>query len=176
MPEGRVTARHGGEVVKLWEQLKPQLASVVAQTWQRLARYTDKRETHYPINSTSSTDRDKMVASRSMSAQEPERDRRRQGRVAVHMLSQFSSKTSIVAGEGELRDLSPSGCRITTPVRVPLGTAVECWIYPQNGNPFAVDEARVQWIGHRELGLLFTHVRSGVQRRITDMCRKMRPL
>jgi len=91
-------------------------------------------------------------------------------------LSQFSSKIPIVAGEGEIRDLSASGCRVTSPVRVPLGTAVECWIYPQNGHPFAVEEATVQWNGHREFGLVFTKVRPSVQRQITDMCRKLAPL
>jgi c-di-GMP-binding flagellar brake protein YcgR len=103
-------------------------------------------------------------------------ERRRQGRIAVQMLSQFSSKTPIVTGEGEIRDLSASGCRITCPVRVPLGTTVECWIYPQNGHPFAVEEATVRWNGHREFGLGFTKVRPSVQRQITDMCRKLAPL
>ena len=50
------------------------------------------------------------------------------------------------------------------------GTAVECWLYPHDGRPFAVDEATVQWVGHREFGLRFSNVRLGVQRQITDMC------
>ena len=181
-----VTSRHSGDVVKLWEQLKPQLASLVNQTWQRLARYGDMLET--PVKNMSSSVRERnhleprvkrcsssMSPDRSVSPQQ-EIERRQQGRVPVQMLSQFSSKTHIVAGEGELRDLSPSGCRITSPVRVPVGTAVECWIYPQNGNPFAVEEATVQWLGQREFGLRFTNVRVGVQRQIVDMCRRMAPL
>lgn len=172
-----MTARPKGDVVRLWQQLKPQLASVLTQTWQRLAQYTNMPETdERNLLETTAERCDSLGPDRSVPALERERDRRRQGRIAVQMLSQFSSKTSIVAGEGELRDLSPSGCRITSPVRVPLGAAVECWIYPQDGNPFAVDEARVRWTGHREFGLLFTKVRGGVHRQITDMCRKMAPL
>ena len=37
-----------------------------------------------------------------------------------------------MAGEGELRDLSPGGCRVTSPVVVPVGVVLECCIYPQN--------------------------------------------
>jgi hypothetical protein len=35
-----------------------------------------------------------------------------------------------------------------------------------------VEEATVQWNGHREFGLVFTKVRPSVQRQITDMCQK----
>jgi hypothetical protein len=104
------------------------------------------------------------------------KEKRRHGRVTVQLSSQFSSKSQIVGGEGELRDLSPSGCRISSPVGVPLGTTLECWIYPQEGHPFTVEEATVQWSGHREFGLAFTKMRPSVQRQIADMCRKIAPV
>ena len=59
---------------------------------------------------------------------------------------------------------------------VPLGTTLECWIYPQEGHPFTVEEATVQWSGHREFGLAFTKMRPSVQRQIADMCRKIAPI
>jgi tetratricopeptide (TPR) repeat protein len=175
------TSHQREDVFKLWEHLKPQVASLLSQTWQRLARYGDMLETPRPVMHMSSSVRErdhlKTPAKHCSSSSPIDRsERRRQGRIAVQMLSQFSSKTPIVAGEGEIRDLSASGCRITSPVRVPLGTAVECWIYPQNGHPFAVEEATVRWNGHREFGLVFTKVRPSVQRQITDMCRKLAPL
>ena len=104
------------------------------------------------------------------------KEKRRHDRVSVQLLSQFSSKSQIVAGEGELRDLSPWGCRISSPVGVPLGTTLECWIYPEGGNPFTVEEATVQWSRHREFGVAFTKLRPSVQRSIADMCRKIAPL
>ena len=151
-----LVAHQGRDLTKLWSEFKPQLTSLLNQTWQRLAHYGDMPDTPRPVE-------------RSDSAQKA-LERRRQGRIAVQMLSQFFSKAHTGAGEGEVRDLSPSGCRITSPARVALGTAVECWIYPQDGNPFAVDEATVQWVGHREFGLRFSNVRIGVQRQITEMC------
>ena len=175
------TSHQREDVFKLWEHLKPQVASLLSQTWQRLARYGDMLETPRPVMHMSSSARErdhlKTPAKHCSSSSPIDRsERRRQGRIAVQMLSQFSSKTPIVAGEGEIRDLSASGCRITSPVRVPLGTAVECWIYPQNGHPFAVEEATVRWNGHREFGLVFNRVRPSVQRQIADMCRTLAPL
>lgn len=175
------TSHQREDVFKLWEHLKPQVASLLSQTWQRLARYGDMLETPRPVMHMSSSVRERdhlETPAKHCSSSSPidRSERRRQGRIAVQMLSQFSSKTPIVAGEGEIRDLSASGCRITSPVRVPLGTAVECWIYPQNGHPFAVEEATVRWNGHREFGLVFNKVRPSVQRQIADMCRTLAPL
>ena len=145
-----VTAHQGEDLTGLWSQLMPQLTALLNQTWQRLAHRVE-----LPVPSDSA---------------QQALERRRQERVTVHMLSQFFSKAQTVVGAGEVRDLSPSGCRITSPTRIGLGTTVECWIYPQDGQPFAVDEATVQWVGHREFGLRFTNVRFGVQRHLTDMC------
>jgi tetratricopeptide (TPR) repeat protein len=177
-----VTAHEGGDLTRLWSHLKPQLTALLNQTWQRLAHYGETLDAPRSLTNMalSAQERDDAVslakrwcasppAERSVLAQEV-LERRHHRRVAVQMLSQFFSKAHTVAGEGEVRDLSPSGCRITSPVRVALGTAVECWIYPQDGHPFTVDEATVQWVGHREFGLRFSSVRFGVQRQITDMC------
>lgn len=179
-----VTAHQGGDVAKLWAHLKPQLTFLLNQTWKRLAHYGDMLDAPRPVTNMSLRVQErngvKTPAKRWPASAPSEQsvstrkvvDRRRQGRVPVQMLSQFYSKAHTTAGEGEVRDLSPSGCRITSPVRVALGTAVECWIYPRDGHPFAVDEATVQWFGHREFGLRFSNVRFGVQRQITDLCRK----
>jgi tetratricopeptide (TPR) repeat protein len=158
------------DVVNLWEQVKPQLASLARLTWQRLAAYAERLEPPRRGNSL-------PPPTRSVSVQKVQREKRRHARVAVQLSSQFYSRTQmVVAGAGQLRDLSPGGCRMTSPVRVPLGTALECWIYPQAGHPFAVEEATVQWSGQREFGLVFTKMRPSVQRQITDLCRKVAPL
>lgn len=182
-------SREEVDIVNRWEQLKPQLVSLVSQTWQKLAAY---RETLEPprwgtspsalfhkwgrLETVLNRGSSPRPVNRSIPTVKIQKEKRRHDRVAVQLLSQFSSKTQIVAGEGELRDLSPWGCRITSPVGVPLGTTLECWIYPQGGNPFTVDEATVQWSRHREFGLAFTKLRPSVQRQITDMCRKIAPL
>jgi len=174
------------DVSKRWGQLKPQFASLLSQTWQRLARYAETLD-HRWITTTSSSLREKgnleptwtrcnssSPSDRSASAQKAQIDKRRHGRVSVQLLSQFFSKIRSVGGEGELRDLSLSGCRITSHVGVPIGTALECWIYPQDEQPFTLD-ATVRWIRHREFGLAFTKVRPSVQRQIAQVCSKVTP-
>ena len=168
------STHHSGDVAQLWAHVRPQLTSLLNQTWQRLA-HADvfDRDTPRPrinINMLPSVHEQDVrpVSSRKTV------ERRGQGRVAVKMVSQFFSKARTGSGEGEVQDLSPSGCRITSPARVALGAAVECWIYPQDRQPFAVEQATVQWRGHREFGLHFNNVRFGVQRQITEMCREAR--
>jgi len=178
-----VPAEQEGDVATLWGELKPQLGSLMSQTLQRLASYTETLE----IPRWGTAARGKLASvlkrgnslaplNRSVQAKRGHREKRRHGRVAVTLLSQFSSKGQVVAGEGELRDLSPCGCRISSPAGVPLGTTLECWIYPQEGNPFTVEEATVQWRRPREFGLAFTKLRPSVQRQIADMCKKLAPL
>jgi len=104
-------------------------------------------------------------------------DKRQHVRVAVQFRSHFSSKSQMVAGEGELRDLSPAGCRVTSQTVVPLGVELECCIFPENeGNPFIIEGATVRWTRPQEFGLAFTKIRPGVQRQISDLCRRRRPL
>ena len=77
-----------------------------------------------------------------------------------------------MTGEGELRDLSLWGCRVTSSVALPVGTDVECCIFPQDAaNPFVIDGATVRWISAQEFGLAFTRIRPGVQRQIAQLCR-----
>lgn len=166
-----------GDIANLWRQLKPQLTSLMNQTWQKLAGYRETIElarwgTRTAVNRGNSP----RSINRACPGVNVRKEKRRHSRVAVHLSSQFSSKSQIVGGEGELRDLSPSGCRISSPVGVPLGTTLECWIYPQEGNPFTVEEATVQWSGYREFGLAFTKLRPSVERQIADMCRKIAPI
>jgi tetratricopeptide (TPR) repeat protein len=98
-------------------------------------------------------------------------DKRRHVRVAVHLASRFSSKGPIMAGEGELRDLSPGGCRISSPITVPIGAELECCIFPQKtGNPFTVEAATVRWSHAWEFGLAFTKVQPDVQQQIMQLC------
>jgi hypothetical protein len=78
-------------------------------------------------------------------------EKRQHVRVSVQCRSHFSSKSQMVAGEGELRDLSPAGCRVTSQTAVPLGVEWEC-----EGNPFIIEDATVRWTRPQEFGLAFT--------------------
>ncbi|ALA57715.1 PilZ domain-containing protein [Nitrospira moscoviensis] len=97
---------------------------------------------------------------------------RRHPRVPVRLRSHFSTKGRMLTGEGELRDLSPWGCRLTSPVAVPVGENLECYIFPKDeGRPVVIDGATVRWINSHEFGLAFTNVRPNVQRQIAQLCR-----
>ena len=99
-------------------------------------------------------------------------DKRQHLRVSVQFRSHFSSMSQMVAGEGELRDLSPGGCRVASPVAVSVGAELEFCIFPEaEGNPFIIEGATVRWIRPLEFGLAFTKVRPGVQQLIRQLCR-----
>jgi hypothetical protein len=113
-----------------------------------------------------------LVASgRSVMARRSPMVRRQHTRVAIQCRSRFSSKNERVAGIGELRDLSPGGCRVTSSVAVPVGAELLCWIFPQNKvQPFTIEGATVRWSHAQEFGLAFTNVHPGVQRQIAQLC------
>jgi PilZ domain/Tetratricopeptide repeat len=92
-------------------------------------------------------------------------------RVAIHGRSKFHSKSQKMAGEGQLRDLSPGGCRVRSSVLVPVGAKLVCWIFPQNdAHPVAIEGATVRWSHAQEFGLAFTHVQPAAQRQLAQLC------
>lgn len=163
------------------QELKPHMQALLEQTGQWLGRQATSLksqrllEKNRPASSTARQNGHQAVAPKPRS-QPPMRDRsiesRRCVRVPVRMRSHFTSKGRKLTGEGELRDLSPWGCRVTSAVAVPVGADLECCIFPQDAvNPFTIEGATVRWINSREFGLSFTNVRPGVQRQIAQLCR-----
>ncbi len=109
------------------------------------------------------------------------KNKRRHIRVPVQFRTSFSTrqrKQLMIAGDGELRDLSPGGCRIGSAVSVPVGTELECCIFPPEGqgNPLILDGTRVRWASSSEFGVEFTNVRVAVQRQVAEILRKRAPL
>ncbi|MCP9465298.1 MAG: PilZ domain-containing protein [Nitrospira sp.] len=97
-------------------------------------------------------------------------DHRRCARRAVRLPSSFAAQGYMVAGKGELRDLSPWGCRISSPVSVPVGTTVQCCIFCGHAEDvLLIEEATVRWIGPREFGLSFTTVSPAAQERLVRL-------
>ena len=163
-------------------QLKPQMAAALEQTGHWLSRQADgiKSRRLFERKSASPPDAADQRAPQAFKpkrqSQPASRDRtiesRLHPRVPVRLRSHFSLKGRKVAGEGELRDLSPKGCRVRSFVAVLVGTDLECCIFPQDSaNPFIIDGATVRWTSPQEFGLAFTNVRPGVQRQILQLCR-----
>ena len=175
-----------GDMLRLGEQLTPQVLSLLGQAWTSFGQYAERLVTRGDENqSPSFRDIGHPVGQRELTptrcsppaSRNRKRDTRRHVRVAVRLQSHFSSKGRKVAGEGELQDLSPGGCRVTSLVAVPVGAELECCIFSQDaGNPFTIEGATVRWIRPQEFGLAFTKVRPGVQRQITQLCRARTPL
>ena len=163
-------------------QLKPQMVAALEQAGHWLNRQADglknrnlfeRKNTGFP----GTADRRAPQAFKQIRQGRPAaRDRtienRLHPRVPVRLRSHFSLKGREMAGEGELRDLSPKGCRVRSFVAVLVGTDLECCIFPQNSaNPFIIDGATVRWTSPQEFGLAFTNIRPGAQRQISQLCR-----
>ena len=175
-----------GDMLKLGRQLTPQVLSLLEQAWTLFGQNADRLGDHREDQTQSPSARDvghlgERALTSSRSSPPASRDRksntRRHVRVAVRLQSHFSSKGRRVTGDGELRDLSPGGCRVRSLVAVPVGAELECCIFSQDaGNPFTIEGATVRWSRPQEFGLAFTHVRPGVQRQITQLCQARTPL
>ena len=102
------------------------------------------------------------------------KNNRKHERVRVQFRSHFSMKGKMLAGDGDLTDLSPGGCRILSSVQVLVGAEVELCIFPgDNANPILIDAATVRWCRPNEFGLSFTRIRGPVQRHLTDVWRRL---
>lgn len=164
------------------QQLKPQMTDALEQAGHWLSRQVDDLKSRHLFErknagspGAASLRTAQAVRPRGQGQPAP-RDRtiesRLHPRVPVRLRSHFSSKGREVAGEGELRDLSPRGCRVRSFVAVLVGANLECCIFPQDAaNPFIIDGATVRWTSPQEFGLAFTNVRPGVLRQISQLCR-----
>ena len=82
-------------------------------------------------------------------------EQRKDLRFPVRFRSSFSS-IAMVAGEGNLIDLSIRGCRIESPVDVQLGTTLEVRISAREHEPpVQIQQALVRWSRDRQFGLEF---------------------
>jgi tetratricopeptide (TPR) repeat protein len=99
---------------------------------------------------------------------------RRYQRVGIRCRSQFASSNQALAGEAELRDLSPGGCRLRSSTLVPVGASIVCWIFPRNGTePLTIEGATVRWSHAQEFGVAFAQLSPQVERQISRLCARL---
>ena len=162
-----------GDLFKMYGHLRRRSLSLLEQTRQALTQSTgNHRVVRTPQEVTSARRTNPVVsASQPMMARQSPMVMRQHVRVAIQGRSQFSSKSQKMAGEGQLRDLSPGGCRVTSSILVPVGAELMCWIFPQNDvHPVAIEGATVRWSHAHEFGLAFTHVQPAAQRQLAQLC------
>ncbi len=174
------------DMLSLGQQLRSRVVPLLGQAWKSIGRYAGTLKAYGWVSTKSTSIRDMKLSSKQRGSPlttdrsllvRKKMDKRRDIRVAIRLRSQFSSKNRMVAGEGELRDLSPGGCRVTSPVAVPVGVELECCIFPQDeAHPFTIERATVRWSRALEFGLAFTKVRPGVQRQISQLCTQRIPV
>ena len=163
-----------GDLLTKYGHLKQRSLSLLEQTRQVLTQPTGNarpvRSTRHEVTSGRDTN-PAVSASRPMMARRSSMVMRQYVRVAIQGRSQFSSKSQKVAGEGQLRDLSPGGCRVMSSSLVPVGAELECWIFLQNDvHPVAIEGATVRWSHAQEFGLAFTSVQPAAQRQLAQLC------
>ena len=163
-----------GDLFTIYGHLKQRSLSLLEQTRQALTQSTGNARPgrNAPQEVTPPRRSNPLVsAGRPVMTRRSPMVKRQHARVAIHCRSRFSSKCQRVAGLGQLRDLSPGGCRVTSSSVVPVGAELECWIFPQNEvPPFTIEGATVRWSHAQEFGLAFTNVHPGVQRQIARLC------
>lgn len=101
-------------------------------------------------------------------------EKRRYPRYKIQFRTHFSLKSPMVAGEGNLEDMSLHGCRLTTDTQLSNGADVEMCIFTlDDPNPIVIDTASVRWGIGKEYGLVFKQLRPTSQRRLGQLCRGM---
>lgn len=149
------------------------LPALFLQSWNSFGRSSEKQPSGRERSSRSARQASSPLVSsgRPVMMRRGPMIKRRHTRVAIQCRSQFASRSQTVAGEGEIKDLSPGGCRVTSAIVVPIGTELVFWIFPQNElHPFTIEGATVRWRHAQEFGLAFTNIPSGVQRQIAQLC------
>jgi hypothetical protein len=88
-------------------------------------------------------------------------DLRKNLRFHVHFRSSFSS-VGMVGGEGDIVDLSISGCRIDSGTDVQPGASLEVRIVTKDPeSPIQIQQAIVRWKRGRQFGLEFVTMAAG---------------
>lgn len=178
---GRFAPSSGSWKAWIERECKPQILSLLDQTgrwlgwlWEASPGYTKSgiedavlsRESNRTPHPIAQPQRENQPRRRNGTV-----NARRHTRVPIRLRSRFSANGRTMTGEGELRDLSPWGCRVTSIVTVPIGADLRCSIFPKEGDlPFLIEGATVRWIRQKEFGLAFTKVHPGVQQRIAQLC------
>lgn len=161
--------------------LKPQMAALLEQTGQWWSGQTESAKNDRRQRTDHAAVRSSMKACARPGGPASGRvqptfrkqtvEHRRHVRVPVRLDSYFTVKGRTVGGKGELRDLSPWGCRVASSAAFPVGADLQCCIFPQNSTTaFVIEGATVRWIGPKEFGVSFTSVRPIVQQQIAQLC------
>ena len=79
-------------------------------------------------------------------------------------------------GEGTLLDVSTSGCRATSSVKLQPDTLLKLTLFlPDYDWPMRVEQAIVRWVNGEQFGLEFTSIRLSQRERLRAIVMKAKP-
>jgi hypothetical protein len=101
-------------------------------------------------------------------------DLRKHVRFHVQFRSSFSS-VGMVGGEGDIVDLSISGCRVESATDVQPGASLEVRIVTESQQPpIVIQQAIVRWKRLRQFGLEFVTMAAGEWARLQDTVKQIK--
>ena len=99
-------------------------------------------------------------------------DRRYAERVPIHYRVMYSAETGpkLVKGEGSLKDLSKSGCKVTAAIVPTVGSSVTLFLYIEDGNPpMCLIGTTVSWVAGQSFAAKFPKLTSEERKRLQEM-------
>ena len=85
-------------------------------------------------------------------------EQRKETRFTVQFRSSFSS-ANVVSGQGTLSDLSIRGCRVSSPMEVKPGTALQLGVHTSDLDPpIQIAQAVVRWCRANSFGCEFMNL------------------
>jgi c-di-GMP-binding flagellar brake protein YcgR len=99
-------------------------------------------------------------------------DRRYAERVPIRCRITYSSQEGarIVTGEGTLKDLSKTGCKILGATTSSLGSSLTLLLYFQDGQtPMCLTNVIVSWIGKDSFAVKFSQISPEERKRLQDV-------
>ena len=99
---------------------------------------------------------------------EPIIEQRNHRRYPVNFQGVFSSDT-VQGEEGLVLDLSLGGCRVGSPISMPIDTAIHLQIRPRQAAPIYIPSAIVRWVKDSAFGVQFQELAGHESRALTHL-------
>jgi hypothetical protein len=99
---------------------------------------------------------------------EPTVEQRNHRRYSVNFQGVFSSDT-VQGEEGLVLDLSLGGCRVGSPISMPIDTAIHLQIRPRQAAPIYIPSAIVRWVKDSAFGVQFQELARHESRALTHL-------
>jgi len=99
---------------------------------------------------------------------EPTVEQRKHRRHSVNFQGVFSSDT-VQGEEAVVLDLSQGGCRVGSPIPMPIDTAIHLQIRPRQAPPIYIPSAIVRWVRGSAFGVQFQELAKHESKALTHL-------